>query len=181
MGDCNATLEPTVLAKIFASGDCCLKLTRPERLVGKHMETNTAAVDSPVAKQKLIVGRFSGMLGAFQLNAYNTLIACKVNNVVAHKIAVDFGSDVGRMMKSDPDLASKVSKANKDGMSKLTIKGGGKIATSPSMSVVRLAQQMHELYKEGLIAERDLPQVPLNLQEYIGDSEHWAQTQDIAS
>jgi hypothetical protein len=134
-------------------------------------------VELSTEKQSIRCGHFTGMLGRFQLNAYNTLIACDVSHKVAHKISVDYGSDLGRLMASDADVASKVGKANDKGESRLSIKGSGKIATKYSMSIVRLAQQMHDLYKEGLLAERDLPLTGKNLQDYLAVCQAWADVQ----
>lgn len=146
------------------------------------METTQESVQpqtsevSPKAME-IVAGHFSGMLGSFQLNAFNTMIACEVSRRIAHKIATDYGSDIGRMMRTSDELSSKVAKANKLGESKLSIKGSGKLLTTYSMSFVRVCQQMHELHKEGLIATKELPELSKDLRIYAEESEAWTLTQ----
>ncbi len=137
----------------------------------------TSSVESKPEVKPIKCGRFSGMLGRFQLNSYNTLLFVGMNNQVAHKVSVDFGSDLGRLMASDAEMASKVGKASKNGESRITIKGGGKIANKYSMSIVRLAQQILDLYKEGLLAEHEMPEPATSLQEYLTLCKSWATEQ----
>ena len=138
--------------------------------------------ETPVVKTAIVSGRFSGMLGAFQQNAFNTMLACGIDRQVAHKIGVDYGSDIGRMMRNatDDELSSKVAKANKHKESKLTIKGGSRITLSNSMEIVRVCQQMHELRKEGLLASCELPDIAEHLQQYLRESKEWTTTQTWA-
>lgn len=140
------------------------------------MQTDTK-VNAPVIPQveEIILGKFSGALSRFQLTAYNDLLEVKLPAKVAHKVAMDFGSDLGRLMASDADFKSKVGKADKHGNSRINISGGGKIATYRSMSVVRLSQQLGTLADEDLVESADITLVmSSNLADYIKDCEAWA-------
>ena len=127
--------------------------------------------------KSVIAGKFNGSLSRFQLGAFNDLIWCKVDRGTAHKIASDFGSDLGRLMSTDAEFAAKVSKADKNGNSKIALSGGGKVGTTRTMSIVRLSQQMYNLYKEGLISDRELPRMTSSLTEYFNECEEWAKEQ----
>lgn len=139
------------------------------------METTSTQVT-----REIIVGKFAGAFSRFQLGAFNDLIWCQVPRRVAHKIATDFGSDFGRLMATDAEFAAKVGKADKNGNSKLTVSGGGKISTSRTMSIVRVSQQIYNLNKEGLIVARELPQLSKTLAEYYQECVDWVETQNWA-
>lgn len=127
--------------------------------------------------KSIIAGRFNGALSAFQKTAYTDLVHAGLSKGAAHKIASDFGSDLGKLMATDEKFAAKVGKANTSGNSRITLSGGASVATSRAMSTVRVSQQMDMLFKEGLIAERKLPQLSETLTEYVNDSEQWAEEQ----
>ena len=98
------------------------------------------------------VGTFTGSLSSFMRNAYGDLVCFGLPKRVAHQVALDFGSDLGKAMQLDGKLNAKVQKAKEDGESgfKLSGKTGGYYQT-PAMSIVRVAQQLDALKKEQLI------------------------------
>jgi len=143
--------------------------------------TNAPVAQTQVEPSKvIIIGKFAGMLGRFQADAFSTMVHCGIDKQVAHKCAVDYGSDIGRLMASSAELASKVGKAAKDGFSRLTIRGGGKIITTKSMSLVRVCQQIDALYMEGLLEDRNVPALEEQLVKYTDECAYWASKQVLA-
>lgn len=136
------------------------------------------AAQPTVKTDAIILGKFNGAFCQFQLNAFYTMRHGGINSKVAHKIALDYGSDFGRLMASNADFASKVGKAKKNGESKLTISGGGYLQTSRAMSVVRVCQQIGNLYQEGLLEDVELPELSSTLTEYLTECEKWATSQN---
>jgi len=103
------------------------------------------------------IGKFSGSQSMFMRNAYGDLVCFGLPKRVAHQVACDFGSDLGKAMQTDGKLNAKVTKAKEDGESgfKLSGKTGGYHMT-PAMSLVRVAQQLDTLKKEKLIENGDV-------------------------
>jgi hypothetical protein len=137
-----------------------------------------ATVNAQVEQVKAIVaGRFNGALSRFQVSAYTDLVHAGLNKGTAHKIASDFGSDLGKLMATDEKFAATIGKANKNGESRIKLSGGAKVTTSRAMSIIRVAQVTDGLYMEGLLAERTVPQLSDTLQEYVAESDIWANEQ----
>jgi hypothetical protein len=98
------------------------------------------------------VGQFSGNLSSFMRNAYGDLVCFGLPKRVAHTVASDFGSDLGKAMQTDGKLNAKVQKAKEDGESGFKLSGKtGSYYQTPAMSIVRVAQQLDALKKEKLI------------------------------
>lgn len=135
------------------------------------------------AKKTVVLGKFNGALGGFQASAFLDLKAGGFEPEVAHKIAFDYGSDLGNAIRNagDDGLASKVAKAKKGGDSRISVSGGGSTKTSRSMSVIRLCQQLDNLYKENLLPSRKVEAMSETLTEYITDCEAWASEQEFAN
>lgn len=129
---------------------------------------------TPSKTTEIRIGEFHGALSRFQVGAFNDLLGAKVPHKIAHKIATDFGSDLGRLMSTDAEFRAKVGKADKNGNSRIALSGGAKITSSRAMSTVRVAQQVDNLYMEGLLASRSLPEMSKTLREYYTDCETWA-------
>ncbi len=144
------------------------------------MTTTQNPVEAPVVptSKPIRCGLFAGMLKNFQLGGYNTMIACGMSHRLSHKVALDYGSDLGRAMAIDAEFASKVSKANKDGESKLSGKFIAKLRTERSMSIMRICQTLHSLYEEDLLGSKDLPVLSTNLQEYLELCTAWVKSQN---
>ena len=119
-------------------------------------------------------GHFNGALSRFQVSAFGDLFHGGFSKEVAHKIASDYGSDLGRLMASDSEFASKISKANKEGESKISLSGKGKIKNSFAMAIIRACQVIDGLYMESLIEHRKVPQLTERLADYVTDCEKWA-------
>lgn len=150
------------------------------------MET-TQTTDTAVTRQAIKPGRFSGMLGALQVAAYGEFKRHGMTSHIAHKVAMDYGSDLGNAMKhKDSDFNSKVSKANKEGARgfKITGKTPG-VTESRAMSLKVITQHLDALFDEGKNSTRLLVNRPLleehnlneTLQEYLSDCEVWANSQ----
>ena len=142
----------------------------------KPMNEETKTVKTPI-----VIGEFHGAFAPFTRSAYFTLKYAGLDAKIAHKIARDFGSDIGNALANakDGDLAAKVSKAKKDGTSDLKLSAKGSTATSPAMRVIRVCQVIDGLYMEALIASRkvELEVFTPELQDTIVQAGKWASEQ----
>ena len=149
-------------------------------------ETNTLPTSATEQAKPVVIrcGDFSGAFSRFQVACFGDLRLAGFSAEVSHKVAFDYGSDIGNAIRNatDDGLASKIGKAKKDGESRITISGGGTTKTSRAMSLYRLVQQVDSLFREGLINSRKLTteQLAENLQEYIEDCETWASEREFA-
>jgi hypothetical protein len=128
-------------------------------------------------KTATLFGKFNGNLSRLQTEAFGDMRRFGLSEGAAHKVAMDFASDYGRLMATEPDFAAKVGKANKDGNATLKVVVSGKIAVTRSMSSIRTYEQLHALKKEGLITEtpkHDELSLNENVENYIRDCESWA-------
>src|SRR5438477_12803295 len=96
------------------------------------------------AKTAIKCGLFSGMLKNFQNVVYRDLNYAGFNRKVSHKIALDYASQLGNAMSNDETVRHKVSKANKDGVAKLSGAFYGKFTMHNSMAIVRIVQAVSE-------------------------------------
>lgn len=147
------------------------------------MNTNTNTVATVEAPKAIILGRFPGAFGKFQDAAFVDLKACGLKPEIAHKVAQDYGADIGNAMRNGTDFGTKVSKAKKDGESRINLSGKGETQTSRTMSIIRVCQVIDGLYsKEGLLKSRDVDFESLNksLREYLSECETWAKAQTFA-
>lgn len=140
--------------------------------------SNQVSVSVPVEAKPLDAGRFPGMLGSFQREFYNSLKACGVSAEVSHKVATDFGSDLGRAIREDSELASAVGKANKNNESTFKITGKtARVANSYAMELKRVCQFMDDMASQKLIKRGTLPPLKDSLIEYLADCGKWAAEQ----
>ena len=135
-----------------------------------------------VAPAKLVVtlGKFEGAFGKFQTSAYGDLVRGGIAKPIAHKVAFDYGSDIGTAMKLDGKFASAIGKAKEN---KSTLKIGATIKNtnnSRTMSVIRAAQQMSDLFDENLFSSRKMPTLSETLVEYLDDCKKWVAEHDFA-
>ena len=121
---------------------------------------------------KIHLGSFKGAFCKFQTAAYGDLVRGGLDKPVAHKVAMDYASDIGRACATDGKFASSVGKA-KEGQGRLKISGSSLISVTRTMSVVRVAQAIGDLADEGLLASRELPPLNETLVEYLGKCEEW--------
>lgn len=156
--------------EVYSIVECC-RSVNGENIRMPEVQT---VQSEKVAKPAIRVGQFNGALSRFQVSAYTDLVYANVPKNVAHKIAADFGSDLGKLMATDERFAATIGKANKSGESRIKLTGGAKVTTSRAMSTIRVAQQVDALYQEGLLASRDMPVLSDTLIEYREDCIKWA-------
>jgi hypothetical protein len=148
------------------------------------MSTQTQPVVEPTPTIKaIVIGKFPGAFGKFQDAAFVDLKACGMDERIAHKVAQDYGSDIGNAMRNGTDFGTKVSKAKKDGESRINLSGKGETQTSRTMSIIRVCQVIDGLYsKEGLLKSREVAFDSLNksLREYLSECEDWTKAQTFA-
>ncbi len=146
------------------------------------MQTNVlTAPETSVKPTGIIAGKFSGHLAAFQLNCFNECVAGGITRKSAHKIATDYASDLGRLMSSNPDVASKIGKAKTDGESSFKVTASttkdNLVKQSNAMSLLRVMQVIGGLVKEKLIVSRKLPELTDDLQSYVDEAAEWSEKQ----
>jgi len=141
------------------------------------VQTPNVSASTPEVKT-IRPGHFAGALSRFQVSAFGDLFRGGFSKQVSHKIATDFGSDLGRLMATDSEFSSKISKANKEGESRIKLSGGGKIKSSYAMSIIRTCQVIDGLYVEGLIEDRKVPVLTEKLSEYVETCKTWASEQN---
>ncbi len=145
----------------------------------------TLVTQSQNVKSKPIkLGEFNGAFGKFQYSAFGDLKRAGFAPEVSHKVAMDYGSNIGDAMKNgdDESFRNKIGKAKDTGESSIKISASGLTLTSRAMSVLRAVQVIEGLHKEGLLASRkvstdSLGEKPLKLQDYVSDCAKWASEQ----
>lgn len=142
-----------------------------------QIQSSNVVVPAP-DKKAIKLGLFPGAFGGFQRAFWHLMLASGIEKITAHKIAVDFGADLGRVMRADADVAATVSKANKNNESYLKLSGRSiRVANSPAMEVNRICVLAEALFNEKLVTKRTLP-APEVLQErirdYIAECDNWA-------
>ena len=117
------------------------------------MENVTTTEKAQVVKMR--VGVFSGAHGAFGHSAFLDLFYAGFSKRQAQLMAMDYVADLGNAMKNDADLASRVGKANKEGQTRIRISGkSGKTPMTRVMAIVRIAQTLDNLHKEGIYSRK---------------------------
>lgn len=134
-------------------------------------------VESKPAKTVVLLGVFSSAWARFQTAAYGDLKRMGCPEQLAHKIAMDFGPDIANAVLNSDTVAAKVSKANKEGLSKIDLKAKGETHLTNSMSIIRVVQQLAAMRQEGLIencpALFDTIEWTNNIRAYIAKSQQW--------
>ncbi|SRR6266516_2228103 len=134
----------------------------------------------PKETTKIVLGRFSGMLAGFQVVVFRDLKFAGFNAKAAHKIAIDYGSQLGLAMRNDENIKTAVGKANKNsGIAKLSASFHDKLILHNAMAIYRIVQSVEALYKENLVTEYSIVGLKLasRLQEYVSECQLWADTQ----
>lgn len=141
--------------------------------------TTASEVKTEQVKIAVKVGFFSGMLKNFQNVVFRDLKAAGFSAQVSHKIALDYASQLGNAMANDETIRHKVSKANKDGIAKLSGAFYGKFIMHNSMAIIRIVQAVSELRVEGLLQSYTVntDDLVLRLQEYLADCQTWVDEQ----
>lgn len=147
--------------------------------------SETIATTTPTQSKAIVVGRFNGAFAPFQVSCFYDLKAAGINPMVAHKLAFDYGSDIGNAIRNAKDeaLASKIGKAKSNGESRITLSGGGTTKQSRTMSIYRVVQQLDGLYREKLLTSRELDTDTLSkdLREYLDECEVWVSEHEFAT
>lgn len=144
--------------------------------------TTTVETAKPEVVKEIILGKFPGAFGQFQGAAFTDLKAAGMDAKVAHKVAQDYGSDIGNAMRNGTEFGTKVAKAKKTGDARISLNGKGETQTSRTMSIIRLCQQTENLYNEGLVKSRhvDFDNMTKTLIEYFESCEQWVETVKFA-
>jgi hypothetical protein len=119
------------------------------------------------------LGQFNGAFSRFQTSAYGDLVRGGVEKPVAHKVAFDYGSDLGTAMKMPGTFATAIGKAKEN---KATLKIGASVKgtnNTRTMSVIRASQQMSGLFEENLFLSRSMPKLAKELQDYLDECAEW--------
>lgn len=122
-------------------------------------------------------GVFSGVFKNWQVAAFRDLFLGGLSKHVSHKIATDYGSDLGRLMSSEAgkSFKQKIGKlAGDDGERKISVAGAANIKASNAMSVIYVAQTLDKLFSENLLASRTMPELATELQDYIESCQEWS-------
>ena len=125
-------------------------------------------------------GLFTGAFKNWQSAAFRDLFLGGLSKHVSHKIATDYGSDLGRLMSSEAGkgFKQKIGKlSGDDGERKVSVAGAANIKASNAMSVIYVAQTLDKLFSENLLASRTMPELATELQEYVESCEDWAAEQ----
>lgn len=149
------------------------------------MQTTTTQEPQSTTTVKLSpaveAGKFNGHLASFALGAFNYLLAFKVSREVAHKIAMDYASDIGRGMSENLEIVSAVGKAKKNGESVVSFSGKTHAVTQTfSMSLIRVCILIEKCHDEKFFGKRpELDSLPLsaNLADYLAEAKAWASRQ----
>ncbi len=142
------------------------------------IEAANTTTDKGTAQKVIIVGMFTGMLKGWQATAFRDLVQAGVDRYAAHKICNDYAADLGRAMSADGKFSSKIGKLDLEGNRKIGMTAKANIQCSDAMSVVFVAQTMDALFKDSLLAERKLPKLSSNLEEYLITCTDWASEQN---
>ena len=144
---------------------------------------DTTTTETPTVKPTIKLAYFNGAFSKFQSSAYGELVRAGLSKQAAHKVANDFGSNIGDAMKnadSNKGIATSVGKAKKEGESRIKISGSGMTTTSYAMSLIRVVQTVDGLFEEGLLDTREVAISSLsdNLQHYVANCNRWADEQN---
>lgn len=134
---------------------------------------------NPPEVKAIIIGMFGGMLSGFQKVVFRDLKAAGFETKVAHKIAIDYGSQLGLAMKNDENIKTKVGKANSDGEARMSASFHDKLKMHDAMALYRVVQTVDGLVKEQLVNDYTIDGLNLTsrLKYYISQCEQWALAQ----
>lgn len=141
------------------------------------------ATSNTTAKAKIELGRLTGSFGRFQFSAYGDLKRVGIDAKVAHKVAFDYGADIGNALKNanDDKLKTQVGKASKDGNGSIKLSASGYAAMSPAMKLIRIAQVLFSLKAEELVTDctLDMSTLSKSIKQYVESCEEWASKREF--
>lgn len=135
------------------------------------METTVTVTVKPIR-----LAEFSGWCAALQSEAYGNLVRAGISREASHKIAMDFSSSLGRIFATG-EGKFKIGKADKSGLAPLLARCKGKEFANRTTSVLRVAQVLQDLHKEGLVSGKQIPELSESLAEYVKEAQVWADAQ----
>jgi len=140
--------------------------------------SNTTTAE--VVKAAVKVGWFAGALSGFQRVVFRDLCYAGFDKQIAHKVSMDYGSQLGSAMRNDDNIKTAVGKATKAGLAKMSGAFHDKLIMHNSMAVYRVVQTISDLYqKEKLLKsyEINLDTLSDRLQDYLSECKVWASEQ----
>ena len=141
-------------------------------------------VKNPIVEVKLSedsvihLGQYKGAFCKLQTSAYGDLVQGGLEKPIAHKVAMDYGSDIGRACATDGTFRTKVNAA-KEGKGRLQFKGSSMVQFTNTMAVIRVAQVIATLADESLVASRELPPLNKELVEYLTKCAEWCNAEQV--
>ena len=140
------------------------------------MTTTVDIAPAVPAIKPIRLADFAGWCSALQTEAYGNLVRAGISREASHKVAMDFSSSLGRIFATG-EGKFKVGKADKSGLAPLLARCKGKEFANRTTSVLRVAQVMQDLHKEGLVSGKQIPALSEGLTEYIAECQEWADAQ----
>jgi hypothetical protein len=123
----------------------------------------------PVVQWK--AGKFNGSWKNWQSAAFGCMERCGLPKPIAHEVAMDYGSAIGKLVSSEEgkNFVTKVGKLAKkgDGERSISIAGKANVKASDAMSIVYVCQTIEQLFSEKLLSTKTMPKLSENLAEYI--------------
>ena len=145
------------------------------------MPSTVETTQTTTQVRPIVLGEFHGAFSRFQTTAYGDLKRAGIASEVSHKVASDFGADIGNAIRNaeDDSLTAKVGKAKKDGEARIRLSGSGITRTKGSMSLIRLVQVTDGLFDETLVSTRkvDTSNLGKSLTAYFNECVEWAKSQ----
>ena len=143
------------------------------------MQTTIEKTAPTYLVKPIILGKFTGAFGNFQAAAWTDLKLAGFESAIAHKIAQDYGSDLGNAMKNGTDFASKIGKAKASGESRIAISGKGSTQMSNTMALLRVCEVVAGLWREKLVTSYSIEGLTLKKEvaTYIEECATWASEQ----
>lgn len=139
------------------------------------MSVKTTEVPQTETKA-FVIGQFGGVLSGFQRVAFRDLVHAGFDRVIAHKISMDYGAQLGLAMRNDDNLKTKISKANSNGVHKLAGSFSDKLVMHNACAIVRIIQVMSGLVEEKLLTSYsalNLNALNEQLTKYVSECEAW--------
>ena len=131
-------------------------------------------------KTAIRCGMFSGALSGFQRVVHRDLCYAGIDDKTAHKVSIDYGSQLGNAMRNDDNIKTAVGKASKAGIAKMSGAFHDKLIMHNAMAVYRVIQTISDLYqKEKLLKSYavSIENMSDRLQDYLGECKAWSMEQ----
>lgn len=149
-------------------------ITVVETTAAPAVNPETTAAPAVKEAKPIKAGEFNGWAKVWQTEAFGDMVRAGLPREVAHKVAGDFGSDLGRLTSGGEGAVKVGRPSGGDSLSSVTARLKGKQVTTNSLRLIRAAQQIAALVKEGLLASRKLPELSETLAEYVTAQSKWA-------